>query len=353
MYKVPDHICKLYEYVGVIHIHSSYSDGTKSIPDIAKIAIEAGLDYLLFADHMTLKPLELGFEGWYGPVLVLIGYEINDSSNRNHYLAFNVDRVLSQNMDAKGYVAEVRRAGGIGFIAHPDEKRTAFPEHPPYPWLEWDTDQFDGIEIWNHSSEWAERLTRKNMIRHYMHPRRDLTGPEKVTLDRWDKLNLYRRVVGIGGSDVHAFRYKFGPLVVEIFPYKVQLRAIRTHILLESPLSGSLSVDKRSVYSALVKARCFVSNFRWGDASGFRFWAKYGEDIYNMGDRSPMPRYVDFHVKTPLEGEIELLRNGEPVYTACGRELFFSTDLHGAYRVEVRRSGKIWLLSNHIVFLDR
>ena len=60
---------------------------------------------------------------------------------------------------------------------------------------------------------------------------------------------------------------------------------------------------------------------------------------------------MDFHVIAPMKGEIKFLRNGECVHTDYGKELFYSTDLGGAYRVEIRKKGKIWLLSNHIVFL--
>ena len=74
---------QLHEYVGVIHIHSTYSDGSKTIPEIAKIASEVGLDYLLFTDHNTLQPKKDGLEGWYEGVLVGIGYEINDENDQN------------------------------------------------------------------------------------------------------------------------------------------------------------------------------------------------------------------------------------------------------------------------------
>jgi len=44
---------QLHEYVGVIHVHSTYSDGSRSIPDIASIAGEVDLDYVFMTDHNT------------------------------------------------------------------------------------------------------------------------------------------------------------------------------------------------------------------------------------------------------------------------------------------------------------
>ncbi|HBC46644.1 MAG TPA: histidinol-phosphatase, partial [candidate division Zixibacteria bacterium] len=57
---------ELHEIVGVIHIHSDYSDGSKSIPEIARIGESAGLDFLMFSDHLTLAPLRDGLERYHG-----------------------------------------------------------------------------------------------------------------------------------------------------------------------------------------------------------------------------------------------------------------------------------------------
>ena len=61
---------QLHEYVGVIHVHSTYSDGSRSIPDIASIAGEVDLDYVFMTDHNTLQAKRDGLEGWHGDVLV-------------------------------------------------------------------------------------------------------------------------------------------------------------------------------------------------------------------------------------------------------------------------------------------
>ena len=41
----------MFTYAGNIHIHSSYSDGSGSIEEIAKAAAKAGLDYIVITDH--------------------------------------------------------------------------------------------------------------------------------------------------------------------------------------------------------------------------------------------------------------------------------------------------------------
>ncbi|MEJ5306671.1 MAG: histidinol-phosphatase, partial [Ignavibacteria bacterium] len=173
-----------------------------------------------------------------------------------HYLAFGINEAFSTRTPAKKYVSKVNELGGIGFIAHPHEKRT-HKEHPAYPWVDWEIDDFTGIEIWNHMSEWVENLTEENKYRSFLHPLRTINAPPKETLKVWDELNIKRRVVGIGGIDAHAHKYNLvGFLEVEIFPYKVLFKSIRTHILLEKELKKGKSqkdIDaaKWSIYNAL------------------------------------------------------------------------------------------------------
>lgn len=337
----------MHEYVGAIHIHSNYSDGLRPIPEIADIADRLGLDYLMFADHNTLEPLKAGMERWFGSVLSIIGYETNDENNRNHYLVYGLKEIVLPHTDPHDYVREVKERGGIGFIAHPDEKRSAIPAYPPYPWTAWDVDGYDGIEIWNHASEWLEKLTHTNKYFHVLHPLKYLKGPEPETLSRWDMLNKTRVVPGIGGIDAHAYPYRIGPLTIYIFRYKVLFKGIRTHILLEKELSKEVTAAKEAVLGALKSARCFISTYRWGDARGFRFSASTGTTTGQMGDVLSA-RSADFSVSVPETGAITLLRDGSPVAKAKGKSLTYEADSPGAYRVEVRRNNRSWIYSNHI-----
>lgn len=340
----------IYEYAGSIHVHSSYSDGLRPIPDITAIAARSGLDFLLFADHMTLEPLKAGLEGWYGPVLAIIGYEINDPDNRNHYLAYGLREILPPGLTAYEYVLGVRAAGGIGFIAHPDEKRTAIPEIPPYPWTAWNADGFDGIEIWNHSSEWLERITHANKYFRFLHPLKYLEGPEPETLERWDRLNRTSSMPGIGGTDAHAYPYRVGPITIYIFRYKILFRGIRTHVLLPGPLSKDPEEARNAILDALKEARCYITNYRWGNSRGFRFEAAAGTSWAGMGD-TIRSETVEFSVKVPLPGTISLLRDGVVVKRVTGNTLVHPASETGAYRVEVRRKGRPWIYSNHIRLL--
>lgn len=344
----------MHEYIGAVHIHSVFSDGTGEVPDIAKFADEVGLDFIMLTDHNTVRALHEGYEKWYGNTLVLVGCEINDKENKNHYLAFGINEAFSTRTPAKKYVAKVKELGGIGFIAHPHEKRT-HKEHPAYPWVDWEIDDFTGIEIWNHMSEWVENLTEENKYRSFLHPLRTITSPPKETLKLWDELSQKRRVVGIGGVDAHAHKYNLvGFLEVEIFPYKVLFKSIRTHVLLDKEIKkGKTQKDietaKWQIYNSLKEGKCFVANDYVAESKGFRFYAEQKGKVYHMGETIAESKNILFHVLLPgTESEIRLIRNGHLVEMVKGISAEFEINKKGAYRVEIHKDGRAWIYSNHI-----
>ena len=343
------------EYIGAAHIHSLFSDGTGEVPGIAKYAEESDLDFILLTDHNTLRALHEGYEKWYGKTLCLIGCEINDKENKNHYLAFGIDEAYSTRLAAKDYVRKVKEAGGIGFLAHPHEKRNHMEEHPPYPWVDWSIENFDGIEIWNHMSEWMENLTEQNKYNSFLHPLRSIVAPPPETLKLWDELNLKRKVVGMGGVDAHAHKQNlFGFFEVEIFPYKVLFKSIHNHVFLPEPLvkgngKQKLAKSKAAIYEALSYGRSFIANDYHANSKGFQFFAKSGKKKYLMGDTVDFSEKVTLYVTLPVQNaEIKIIRNGKEIANIHSDRAELEVKKAGAYRVEVYYFNKAWIYSNHI-----
>jgi len=338
-----------YEYVGAIHIHTSDSDGTKPFAEIIKLAQKTKLDFLLFSDHMTLKSLYAGLEGWYDKLLAIVGYEIHDEDNQNHYLVFGLDEVLPFGLSPEDYAGEVKQRGGVGIIAHPDEIRNSLKEFPPYPWNNWNIDCFDGIEIWNEMSEWMETLTRFNQLRMILSPRKALKRPTDRILRKWDELNRKRKVVGVGAIDAHAFSYPlFGPFKITIFPYDVQFKSIRTHILTVELPSIQPDQAKKQLLAALKNCQVFVSNYRWGDARGFTFTAQASGKEAIIGETMNGKSQIKFSATTPSECYIKLLCDGKMVTENKGKEINYVTSQKGNYRIECYKNTKGWIYSNHI-----
>jgi len=354
----------MFEYSGAIHIHSVYSDGTGNIDDIAKAASDSGVDFIMMTDHNTLQPKTDGYERWIGDVIVIIGYEVNDMQNRNHYLAFGLNEVIGSyqtlengelgcKLSAKEYVKQIKEKGGIGFLAHPDEIRDHLPQHPSYPWTE-DTDEYTGIEIWNHMSEWVEGMTESNKLERIIHPLKSIVAPFDKTLNRWDRAAAGRHVTAIGGVDAHAFRQNIlGIVELEIFAYKVLFKSIRTHVLLDSPLEtkykDNFEEDKNKILQALRNGRCFTANFYHGDARGFRFFAECKGSAFSMGDTVILNgNSAILKVFTPKISTIMLIRNGEKIRETETMEALWDIKESGIYRVECWLKDKGWIFSNHI-----
>ncbi len=339
------------EIVGCIHIHSRYSDGSGTIPEISAIAREAGLDYIMITDHNNLRALQNGEEGWYGNVLTIIGYEINDIDDTNHYLAFGLQEEINKNLPAPEYVRQVRTHGGFGIIAHPDEERNRLPEHPAYPWTAWDSKDYQGIEIWNQMSEWMEGLTPWNKLWRFINPRKSILAPQPRTLSRWDQVNMERKVVGIGGVDAHAHKYEIwgGLIRVTIFRYKIQFKTIRTHLLLSHPLQPGMDVEeaKKIVFDSLLNCRVFVSNYFNGDARGFRCHAENSRGRAQMGDSLPFREPTHLHIRLPARGSIRLIREGKTIRETETRDTAIPLPGPGIYRVEVYRKNRAWIYTNH------
>jgi len=333
---------------GVIHMHTTDSDGTKTHEEIAAIGNDLGLDFLMFSDHMTLHALHDGKEKFYDNLLVLIGYEHNDREDCNHYLIFDNDEVLPSSMSAEEYVAAAAQKGALGIMAHPDEIRGRDARFRSYPWTAWDVTDFDGMEIWNQMSEWMENLKTYNQLRMVLSPRKFLRSPSLRILRTWDELARKRPVAGIGSVDAHGFLYRAGPLKLTIFPYKVQFKSIRTHLILDGPLSRDLPTAKSQVYGAIRGCRIFFSNYRWGEARDFRFEIAHAGHTALTGGKIKHDRDTIATVQTPLKGRIRLIANGHIISEATGRELRYRIETPGVYRVEVYRGKKGWIFSNHI-----
>jgi len=337
------------EICGAVHLHTTYSDGGVSFKELIDAAREIGLDYIAVTDHMTMDGSRDGYEGRHGDLQVIVGYEHNDRSNRNHYLVLGTDAVFGHLDCAGEYVKMVKEAGGIGFIAHPSEKRDYFGTLPPYPWTEWAVTGFDGIELWNQMSNWMEQLKSWISFIRLFYPRRFLSNIDPDLLARWDALNRTRFVGGIGGVDAHTRRLKFLMFHRTIFPIKIELKGIRTHLYLEE---SKQDVSKENIIAALKSGRGFISNFRRGDARGTVMFLEYPDGSIrlpgNAGTDSQKPPQLPaiLHCRLPIKADVHFIRNGKIESGKTGSKLEFSIMEPGVYRLEIVRNDKAWIYSN-------
>ncbi len=344
----------MYDCVGSIHIHTRYSDGSGSIPEIAKSAEKAGLDFIIITDHNHLrgKPEE----GYYGKVLVMVGSEINLECN--HYLGIDIAEEIPPNDEVPQQVIDgVRNQGGIGFLAHPCEIGSpVYKNGKTYPWTDWEVTGFTGMDIWSYLSQWRDGISSipKGFYLYFNPHQAFRRGPHQASLEKWDQLLRDRMVVGIGCSDAHAIKINLGPWKPVLSDYYTCFRCINTHLTLNKQLSGDLKSDKAVIKQALQSGRCFVGYNFFKSAKGFRFVAESRGHIINMGERTPAKGTV-LKVDTPSKAKVVLVKDGRPYLQNTGQKHRFRQLKPGIYRVEAyHRHGlgyRAWIYSNPI-YLD-
>lgn len=354
----------MHEIVINLHMHTRYSDGSGSHGEIAEAALRCALDAVIVTDHNVLVS---GIEAYVSKgerrVLVLVGEEIHDQDRepqKNHLLALGTDRELAALADdPQMLINAVRAAGGLAFLAHPyDPAAPAFNEHD-LSWVEWSVENFTGIELWNALSEFKSLLrTKLHGVFYAYFPAWIARGPLSDTLRRWDELLAHRRVVAVGGSDAHAGRFRLGWLSRVIFPYEFHFRAVNTHVLLPTPLSGEVRRDRSMIYEALAAGHCFVGYDLPASTRGFRFtaqgrirWGREGSAI--MGDEIAARGGVTLQARLPRPADIRLIKDGSVVQQVHNKaSLTHITTEAGVYRIEVYRrylgAKRGWIFSNPI-----
>ncbi|HEY3328469.1 MAG TPA: hypothetical protein VGK19_00465 [Capsulimonadaceae bacterium] len=341
------------DYAGVAHIHSTYSDGTGTVPEIAHAGLASSLDFILLADHNTVAAREAGDERWHadGRVLVAVGAEITTSEG--HLLAFDVPATFFPSpWDAREAMEAIHAAGGYGYIALPCDLKGHWGDFGTrIPGI--------GLEVFNLS---AIARTKIN-VPGFLIAMARYKGANPITafslvsgrpdreLRLWDDLMVAAAErneplpQGIGCLDAHAVMRIAGreypyPTYEEVF------HTLRTHALTMEPMSASNEMVERDLailHEAIRSGRSYVAYDNYGDPKGFIFELRrngqyfgtagerfdvdvHGDSVYTLAVRVPHSRSV-----------IHVYRNGECILTRRGAVVDYRIDAPGVYRVEVAR----------------
>jgi hypothetical protein len=336
----------------VVHVHSTHSDGTGTVAQIAHAARRAGVDAVLLTDHDSLEARRRGDERWHGPVLVCVGEEVSPK-RENHYLAFGIDEEIEHAaMSSADIVAAVEAAGGFGFLAHPFSRGSPRFRRAAggIPWRDLDVPGYAGIEVWSFVTDTAEGLrSLRDAAAFVATPERVVDHPPPANLAGWDRLGAQRRVVGLGGVDAHQVGVRIaGRVPLRLMAYRRSFSFLRTHVLLDRPLTGDGARDRDALYAALRAGRCYLAMDWLAPAGGFEF----GAPGVAMGEEVEA-RPLELRARTPAPADLVLLRNGQPLARVSDDvELVHRVDAPGVYRVEARRHAhgraRTWILSNPV-----
>ena len=327
------------EIEGTYHIHTRFSDGRKSVDEIAHLASRAHLDFIILTDHGKPNFKSLASQGWKQGVLVLAGSEL--SVSRGHLVSLDFalpTRPFSQNTEQA--VQEVSALGGFCIIAHPYSK---------VRWSWGEFIEYSGLELIN-----ANTMLKRNYLLLTPYLPALLVKPEyallkileepALSLKKWDELNNLHPIYGYFSVDSHLL-------------YRPLLSFLHLHLLLKRPLPRGFDEARREVYEALRKGKFYNVIEAASEARGFRFWAEQGNQTVSMGETLVSNSTVLFRIETPFPfaKETHLVHNGKILLRSRENSLSYEAAQPGNYRVEVYLRGKTplsknipWIVSNPI-----
>jgi hypothetical protein len=338
-YTQPPDSARSHEVVGAYHIHTSFSDGKKSLESITKIAEKNSLDFIILADHGNPNYESILSQGWHGGILVLAGSEL--SVNRGHLVALGFEpspRPFSH--EAEEAAIEIQRSGGFSIIAHPYSKTR---------WTWGDYAGYSGIEIIN-----ADTMLKKNFltmlpflpslaVRPELSLLKLLDSPEK-NLKKWDELTQKHPVYGFYSTDAHVL-------------YHPLFSFLRLHLGNVGPLPQDFTSAKHIVLEALRHGNFYNAVDAAAQASGFCYFSRKEQEDIPMGSTIPFEPRLTLHVELPpfIKCEAYLIHNGAAVLKSSEKNLVYKVTKPGTYRVEVYLTERTplkescpWIISNPI-----
>ena len=332
-----------YKYLGSIHIHTKYSDGTGDISEITKAAKKAGLSWILITDHNNIDVEEGIINGIY----VIKGEEISKTSS-NHYIAVGLKKTVQSDIPEE-FIKEIIDNSGFGFVAHPHESLNRKNKSKPIRW-ESDTEDIQGVEIWNWFSQWADNYNDKNiftMAYSYFFRHNLITKPYSETLKLWDELNNADEniIPAICGVDVHALIVKKFFIPFKIFPYECLFKTLSNEIFLKEPLSDNYIKAKEQILNTLRNGKNIIVN-RYINNHVPIIMIENREEAVSSGESIYLDDKTYLITDLPKQCQIKIIKDGKLYQQFNKKNLKFQITEPGKYRVEIEINGKGYSYSN-------
>jgi hypothetical protein len=374
------------EYRANLHVHSLLShDSRGTVAEVVAAAKAVGTRVLLFTEHPSERQdyFKDGHRGFKDGVLLIPGAETEG------FLAFPTRSLRGLTTSSPQEFAVLARGrGGLVFLSHLEER------------MGWEIRGLTGCEIYNTHADFKDEKKLLAALRNPLwlvksaelfrkYPQEAFGALQDYPADylrRWDQLCAKAPHTGIAANDAHQnvglvirlgqgdrvrIEDALGKRIAEIAagaipvlkslrdgkqpgdvlfqlrldPYETSLRHVGTHLLLTE-------LSEAAVREALTAGRAFVA-FDWlADATGFDFSVRSAKGRYEMGSRVDFAEGLTLHAQAPLPVRWKLIRDGQVVSEANGRDFRLPVAGPGNYRVEawlkVSGADMIWILSNPV-----
>jgi len=131
---------------GAIHIHSTYSDGEFTLPELRQIFLAEGCAFVCMTDHAeSFKEKSLASyldecRALSDEKLQLVAGLEYECERRMHILGYGA-RTLARSQDPQNVIRQIEDEGAVSVVAHPKDEF--------FPWIESFEVLPSGIEAWN------------------------------------------------------------------------------------------------------------------------------------------------------------------------------------------------------------
>jgi hypothetical protein len=164
---------RVVQFKGAIHLHSTYSDGERSLSEVQALFRSEGCDFAIVTDHAdafdraSIDRYVAECASLSDDVFLLIPSLEFGCVGRMHILGYGVT-ALCDSEDPQTVIRHIIRHGGIAVIAHPPDRL--------YPIIEALTELPQGIEVWNtkYDGRHAPRFTSFALLRRLQQRKADM-----------------------------------------------------------------------------------------------------------------------------------------------------------------------------------
>jgi hypothetical protein len=382
------------DHRSVLHAHaedSTHTGGTRG--ELVAAAKSAGVQIVMLTDHVSPPRdfVNADTRGSKDGVLLIPGAESEG------FIVFPLRSFINAYIENRystreEYIKVAKSAAGILLLSHVEDK------------LDWATTDLDGLEIYNHHTDFADEEEFVRWLRlSFVDPDRlkqleqalkeypmEVFGASQDYLEqiigKWDQELSQRRFIGVSANDCHhnqVFTVKTAPpdailinavgesprkitteqapriaemlkgrgageviAKLDFDPYERSLRYVTTHFLLRE-------VNEGAVRQALRQSHAYVAHDWLCDPTGFAFIAESGGKRAGvMGDEVDMAKGMKLRLEAPVAGLVKLFLDGRKIFESRSDRFSYAIDGPGVYRAEVwlEMGGEMrpWIYSNAI-----
>jgi hypothetical protein len=258
-------------YAGELHLHSTHSDGRWTVEEMAAALPGRGVDFLFLTDHNTITGIDPMRDAVGDAIAVHPGQEL--TTFRGHALALGPRDWMDWRAGLDGRTAndlarDVRAAGGVMVVAHPDAPPDPICTGCRWTHPDFDPSLVDAVEVWG--GLWD--------------------GPEERNqgcIDMWHRwLDAGHRLGATGATDAHRHEDWQGPV----------------------PLTYAFAADVSlpSILEAIRSGRTYVSS-----GPGLFIEAREAKGATaSLGEALSNPASIEAWCTNVLQGEIRIVVGG-------------------------------------------